>query len=96
MNNAENLARDLRIKLQDLAKRYQALQDERISLLDANEQLQHYIEQQKELIEQLQRRIHDLKTANAFVGGYSGTDEAKARISALVREIDKCIALLNE
>ena len=42
----------------------------------------------------LHEEIKTLKVATAISTG-EGSTEAKSRISQLVREIDKCIALLN-
>ena len=42
----------------------------------------------------LHEEIKTLKVATAISTG-EGSSEAKNRISQLVREIDKCIALLN-
>lgn len=43
---------------------------------------------------ELNREIENLKVANAVLTGDIDS-KAKAKISKLVREIDKCIALLN-
>mgnify|MGYP006939912782 CR=1 FL=1 len=54
----------------------------------------------EQLIEQIKAMIlnEELKTArvaNAISGSSDDSYEAKMRINQLVREIDKCIALLN-
>jgi hypothetical protein len=46
-------------------------------------------------IKKLQDENEKLKLANAFVGS-EGSKDAKVQISKIVREIDKCIALLNK
>lgn len=46
--------------------------------------------------EELARRYNDLKTATAISLDGNDVRETKARLSKLVREVDKCIALLNE
>ena len=46
--------------------------------------------------EELTRRYNDLKTATAISLDGNDVRETKARLSRLVREVDKCIALLNE
>jgi len=45
-------------------------------------------------IAELKNKIENMELQSAFSA--SGTPEAKARITALIREIDKCIALLEE
>ncbi len=46
--------------------------------------------------EDLQRCYMNLKTASAISLNDSDVKETKLRLSKLVREVDKCIALLNE
>ena len=45
---------------------------------------------------ELNRRYNDLKTATAISLDGSDVKETKQRLTKLVREVDKCIALLNE
>lgn len=51
--------------------------------------------QSKEEIERLTRQTDNLKLAGAFSSD-TGNALAKDRINKLIREIDKCIALLEE
>lgn len=44
----------------------------------------------------LEKRYNDLKTATTISVKGSDVRETKLRLSKLVREVDKCIALLNE
>ncbi len=44
----------------------------------------------------LSKRVEDLKFAKSLVGGNEDSHEAKIKINRLVREIDKCISLLNK
>ncbi|MEG0994319.1 MAG: hypothetical protein RSE51_10835 [Bacteroidales bacterium] len=46
--------------------------------------------------EELNTKYQNLRTAQSFSGESSDMRETKARFNKLVREIDKCIALLNE
>lgn len=45
---------------------------------------------------ELEQRYTDLKTATTISLNGSDVKETKSRLSKLVREVDKCIALLNE
>ena len=85
---------ELNIKVERLIKLY-------ISSLDKNrekdseiKELRGRIEQMKSENMKLHEEIKTLKVATAISTG-EGSSEAKNRISHLVREIDKCIALLN-
>lgn len=72
-------------------------------LKSENEQLKHSllehqetILQQKETIQQLTDRYNRLKLGQYLSTEEKDIQEAKQRVNKLVREIDKCIALLNE
>jgi len=46
--------------------------------------------------EELVKNKEDLKFAKSLLGADEDSHEAKIKINRLVREIDKCIALLNK
>ena len=50
----------------------------------------------KNKLEDLQKQIENLQLAEAFRASSENTQEAKAKIGKLIREIDKCISLLND
>ena len=52
-----------------------------------------------ELVQQadrLQKRIEVLELRESMAGGSEDTKAARARVNRLMREVDKCIALLNK
>ncbi|MDA3929158.1 MAG: hypothetical protein PF541_09375 [Prolixibacteraceae bacterium] len=44
----------------------------------------------------LKKRYENLKVAKAFVEGDTDNQAAKHKINRIVKEVDKCIALLNQ
>ena len=85
---------ELNFKIDKLIKLY-------ISSLEQNKSLESKIQTLQSELESLQKEKQDLnnklkttKVAKAISEG-DGSYEAKMRINQLVREIDKCIALLN-
>ena len=60
----------------------------------AHEEQQH--QRTQEAYKELEQRYTDLKTATTISLNGSDVKETKLRLSKLVREVDKCIALLNE
>ena len=85
---------ELNFKIDKLIKLY-------ISSLEQNKSLESKIQDLHSELENLQRENKDLnnklkttRVASAISEG-NGSYEAKMRINQLVREIDKCIALLN-
>ena len=85
---------ELNFKIDKLIKLY-------ISSLEQNKSLESKIQDLQSELENLQRENKDLnnklkttRVASAISEG-NGSYAAKMRINQLVREIDKCIALLN-
>ena len=85
---------ELNFKVDKLIKLY-------ISSLEQNKGLESKLKDLQSELEQVQRenkvlndKLKTTKVASAISGG-DGSYEAKMRINQLVREIDKCIALLN-
>ena len=64
------------------------------TLSDQNKELNEQIEDQKLLINKLKEQIEKIKIAKSLENS-DGSIEAKTKINELVREIDKCIGLLN-
>lgn len=73
-----------------------ALRESKHDLENENTRLNAVIEQQKAEIESFNEKIKMLKMAKSLEGGSSGDKDMKLKINELVREIDKCIALLNK
>lgn len=63
-------------------------------LTDQNKELKEQIEEQKLYINKLKEQIEKIKLAKSLENS-DGSIEAKTKINELVREIDKCIGLLN-
>jgi len=81
-------------KVHQLIERLQTLQADNTTLKNENQVLSKIKGDQQETIEQLTQKTNAAYTAK-IVERKEGTVEAKARINELLREIDKCIGLLN-
>ena len=57
---------------------------------------QQELETNKKTIKELTEKLEILQLTNAFTGSSQDIKEAKQRIARIVREIDKCISLLND
>ena len=73
---------------------YEKAKREKDEIRDELEQKKAEAERYLKLIKELEKQIDNLKLKNAFLAT-SGDEEAKERIDRLIREIDKCIALLE-
>lgn len=88
VNNIAEKARKLIAKHNDLIAENAELKAKQKSLLES-------LENQNNLIEQLKEKNRNLKIAKS-VKLEEGNGEVKNKIDELVREIDKCIGLLNK
>ena len=66
--------------------------DELTAALSLNEELR----QAKDMIEGLNAKCYNMLTARIVSTNEEEMKNARMRLSKLVREVDKCIALLNE
>ncbi len=90
------ILRELKEKLDKLIGLHQKMKAE----------LQLHVEEKKRLFEQinfltisnqdLSKKVEDIKFAKSLAGANEDSHEAKIKINRLVREIDKCISLLNK
>lgn len=88
VNNIAEKARKLIAKHNDLIAENAELKAKQKNLLES-------LENQNKLIEQLKEKNRNLKIAKS-VKLEEGNGEVKNKIDELVREIDKCIGLLNK
>ena len=63
---------------------------------EENLKLKTSIKEKELTIEDLETKYRTLLNAQAISQNLGGSENAKAKINTLVREIDKCIALLND
>ncbi len=78
-----------------LVSAYESERAERLKLEEENRRLSEQCKTREEKITELEKKIDNLKLANAFSGANERTPEAKKKIEALVKEIDRCIGLME-
>ena len=79
-----------------LVEKYHALEKANDELVSEKEQLLKEIEQIKRDNEKLTQEVEFLKLARIVAPNLDDVEKARTTISTLVRDIDKCIAQLNE
>ncbi len=82
-------------KLDDLLNRYSALKDGFDELEKENEDLKKSLHESEMNLKELEKKYERSKLSGALMGEGENAQEAKRKINELVREIDKCVALLN-
>jgi predicted nucleic acid-binding Zn-ribbon protein len=82
-------------KLDELLDKYENLKREVTDLRLGNEVLKGTVQDREEKIKELETKYERIKLSGALLGEGENAVEAKKKITELVREIDRCIALLN-
>jgi predicted nucleic acid-binding Zn-ribbon protein len=95
MPEFSHLVQTIDSKVDSLIQRCDRLKDANAKLDKDNAALSVQLEGKQEEIEALNTKNKMLKVAGALSGDGAEQSEAKQKINELVREIDKCIALLN-
>lgn len=86
---------ELKQKIQLLAEKLERHKSAASALHSQKEDLEDRIREQENEINDLKKQNNTLKLSRAFVAEGDQPQEAKLQINKIVREIDKCIALLN-
>jgi predicted nuclease with TOPRIM domain len=84
----------IRQKIQSVKTRLQEQMEENDQLRKQFEDLQTELQQKKSLIDELEQKNQKLSLVKGIVAEGDNHD-ARIQINRIVREIDKCIALLN-
>jgi predicted nucleic acid-binding Zn-ribbon protein len=82
-------------KLDELVDRYNKLKREVEELRNGNKTLKTELQDKEQKINELEIKYERIKLSGALMGGGEDANEAKKKITELVREIDRCVALLN-
>lgn len=87
-----NLTKNIRLLFDEFSQNenYTKKLEEEISYL------KNEIELLKKEKDELSRKNEQMRLANQLLSGTDDSKEAKQKINKLIREIDKCIALLNQ
>ncbi len=96
MSNVLEIVDSLQSKLTRLLSKYELLQIENQQLLEKSENLVLEVQKKEESISAIEDRYESLRIANAIVGSKEDKHTTKLKINTLIREIDKCIAQLDE
>jgi chromosome segregation ATPase len=82
-------------KIEELFDRYNNLRTKNVELKNENESIKHVLQERNEKIQELETKYERIKISGALMGEGENAAEAKKKINELVREIDRCVALLN-
>jgi predicted nucleic acid-binding Zn-ribbon protein len=92
----KNLLVGFKLKVEHMIANHEALKQEKTQLQKKIGDLESTIKQLRQENQTLEQRYENLKLARLLAASDQENKDAKNRIQKLVREIDKCIALLNK
>ena len=93
--NKDQVLEEVKAKLEQLISSYEMCLEANSMLTSEMEDLRTRLDKRNAEYEELQKRFETLKIARSIGETPEGKKEARARINAIVREVDHCIALLN-
>jgi predicted nucleic acid-binding Zn-ribbon protein len=82
-------------RIDELIINYNNLKSEYENLRTGNESLKTELQLRETEMKELEKKYERTKLTGALLGDGENAREAKRKITELVREIDRCIALLN-
>jgi len=82
-------------KLDELLDKYTALRLQCENLKSENEAAGKLLQEREEKIKELEIKNERIKLSGALLGEGEFATEARKKVTELVREIDRCVALLN-
>jgi chromosome segregation ATPase len=82
-------------KLDELLSRFNNLKSELADIRRVNEELKLALQERDSRIKELELKYERIRISGALLGESENSLEAKRKINDLVREIDRCVALLN-
>lgn len=95
-NKYDELINAFELKLRKLISEYESLRDQNNQLRAALERKQEDLMQAHQQILEIRNSYDRLRIARNLSTTEEERVESKRRINKIVREIDKCLALLNE
>ena len=86
---------DLEVRIKQVLHLCDSLRDENTRLKEEIQSWQNQMAQAEENLNRLKTEYDSLKTARTITAATVDVDVARAKLSKMVREVDKCINLLK-
>jgi uncharacterized protein (DUF3084 family) len=85
----------LQERIRQLVEMYRKEREEKEQLSVERSDLLEQVKQEKDRIKDIEEKYNKLKISKVLVASSEDVHDAKLKVNRMVREIDKCIALLN-
>ncbi len=91
-----NIVKNIEVKLGKLIAKYQKISKEKLILQRENDDFVASLLLKEREVSNLQEKVKLMNISKSFNSSKQEVKETKLKINEYVREIDKCIALLNK
>ena len=92
----KNIVNNIEVKLGKLIAKYKQIREEKLVLQQENEGFVSVLKSKENEISELQEKIKLMNISKSVDASKQEVKETRLKINEYVREIDKCIALLNK
>jgi hypothetical protein len=96
MSQQEEIINQLKGKVREIIAVYEKVKLDNDRLTKENKGLNEIVKSKQREILNFEKKFDTLKVAKTVVMSTEDKHEAKLKVNRIVREIDKCIALLNK
>jgi len=96
MSTITQVVNSIEDKLNSLLENYIFLKEENELLYSKIATLEHQIDKEVQLFNDIEKKYQTLKIAKTLEGSKEDRRETKLKINALIREVDACISQLSE
>ena len=87
---------NLKNRIEKIISKYELALSENISVKEQLQKALVEIEEKDDKIKSLEQKVEQMQLADAFSATTGDVKEARKRIGKIVKEIDKCISMLND
>ncbi len=86
----------LKGRIEQIISKYELSLSENVSLKEELEKNRRELEESRKRVKELEGKMELMQLGEAFKASSEDVKEAKKKITRIVREIDKCISMLND
>lgn len=96
MSRTQDIVSDIKSKLTALKRSKDALKNDNERLRLHMDKVKRELMESRDVAERLEAEMKTLRMAQTIGGNAEETRETKLKINEMVKEIDRCIAMLNK
>ncbi|MBR6423684.1 MAG: hypothetical protein IKS47_03270 [Bacteroidales bacterium] len=92
----QDLATRLKTRIEELVSRYETLDRENADIRARLVRCEKELDKKDTKLKELEKQIDTLRLKEAFLGSSDDKAQARRKVARLIKEIDACVALLDE